>query len=460
MAADTFSTSLGAILQGTGNNNNAWGLNLNEGALQLLDTSIAGVYSNDALTGGNLAMDEVVPPAGPHPLPQAVVVLAGTLASDQTVTVPDVSKLWLVANDCTGAFALKFKTTSGTAGAVIPQGGTALVYCDGANNIFVGLSTSLRDVQWLGASGTIALPGVSFAAEPSTGLRWVSAGVAALTIGGVDIATFSATGVNIATGLSITAGNVPIVPPGTEVNSAAIIAPTGWYFEFGQTVARSTDANLMAAITAGFNADTHGTVTLTNVTHDLRNLGLEGSVLEGIGMATGAAIVSVDSASQITMSISATNTAAGGLVTAFPFGNGDGSTTFTLPDARGTVAAGRTNMGGTALTNLTTAGSGVNGLQLNTQNSGAQNVTLTTSQIPAHVHANSLTDPGHGHQTNARDQGNPAAAGSWGSGSLTSSFGTASPATTGITINNASAGTGGAHNNVQPTRVRNVLIKR
>jgi hypothetical protein len=49
MTADTYSTGLGALLQGTGNNNN-WGVDLN-GALQLLDTSITGVYSNAGLTG-------------------------------------------------------------------------------------------------------------------------------------------------------------------------------------------------------------------------------------------------------------------------------------------------------------------------------------------------------------------------------------------------------------------------
>jgi microcystin-dependent protein len=458
MTADTFSTGLGALLQGTGNNNNNWGVDLN-GALQLLDTSITGVYSNAGLTGGNLAMDGVVPPAGPHPLPQAVVALAGTLASNQTVTVPNVSKGWWVANNCTGAFTLKFKTTSGTAGAAIPQGGSAFVYCDGANNIFVGISTSLRDVQWLGASGTIALPGISFAAESTTGLRWVSAGVAALTIGGVDIVTFSATGINVATGLSISAGNVPIVPPGTEVDSAAIIAPTGWYFEFGQTVARSTDANLMAAITAGFNANTNGTVTLTGVSHDLRGLGVEGATLEGVGMATGATIVSVDSATQITMSLAATNTATGGLVTAFPYGNGDGSTTFTLPDARGTVAAGRDNMGGTGSGRLTST-SGVLAQQLKTI-AGNQTVMLSLGQIPA-----GITSAGSASvaSTSTVVDGQPlnvnVTAGSNAEVFFPSTVSRANVTSTGtasVTSNN----TGGTLTPlIQPTRIRNVLIKR
>lgn len=461
MTADTYSSSLGAILQGTGNNNNAWGTDLNT-ALQLLDTGENGVYSNTGITGGNLAMDGTVPPAGPHPLPHAVVVLSGTLASNQTVTVPNVSKLWLVANDCTGAFTLQFKTTSGTAGAAIPQGGTALVYCDGANNIFVGLSTSLRDVQWLGASGTIALPGLSFAAEPTTGLRWVSAGVAALTIGGVDIVTFSAAGINVATGLSISAGNVPIVPPGTEVNSAAIIAPTGWYFEYGQTVARSTDANLMAAITAGFNANTNGTTVLSNVSHDLRTLGLEGSPLEGVGMATGATIVSVDSATQITMSLAATNTATGGLVTAFPYGNGDGSTTFTLPDARGTVAAGRDNMGGTPVNKITVAGCGINGVHLNGVG-GAQTYTLLTGNLPAYTPSGTIAVT-NGAITLSNNAVISAGGGNLCPGGGSVGFGTtvgvSQAASSATFAGSAQGGTSTAFSVVQPTRIRNVLIKR
>src|SRR5882724_3123013 len=174
MPADTYSPHCGAIEQGTGNNNNSWGVNLN-GALTALDLGIAG-YATHAVTGGNLALDGVVPPAGQHPAVEMVQNFTGVLASNQTVTMPNVSKIWMVENACTGAFTLKFKTTAGAASVAIPQNGQCLVICDGNDAMFIGLSTSLRDVQWLGADGTIALPGVSFATEPGLGLRRVSAG--------------------------------------------------------------------------------------------------------------------------------------------------------------------------------------------------------------------------------------------------------------------------------------------
>src|SRR5882724_6622289 len=120
MPADTYSPHCGAIEQGTGNNNNSWGTNLN-GALTALDLGIAG-WNTHAVTGGNLALDGVIPPAGQHPAVEMVQQFTGALASNQTVTMPNVSKIWLVDNECSGAFTLKFKTTAGAASAALAQG--------------------------------------------------------------------------------------------------------------------------------------------------------------------------------------------------------------------------------------------------------------------------------------------------------------------------------------------------
>lgn len=460
MAADTYTSRIGAILQGTGNNNNSWGANLNSGVINLFDRAIAGLYAN-TVTGGTLDLDDVIPPAGAHPLADMIVDIDGVLTSNQIILVPNVSKLWFVRNLCSGAFTLKFKTSAGSASAAIPQGGWCPVWCDGDDGFQVGLSTSLRDVQWLGADGTISAPGMSFAQEATLGWRRVSAGVIAVVVGGVDVMTISATGVNIGTGLALSVGGASVVPSGVETPFAGIRAPNGWYLEYGQTVTRSGDAALLAALTEGFTANTNNTVTLSNVSKDLRNLGLEGSVLEGVGIFTGATIVSVDSATQITMSAAATNTATGGAVTAFPHGNGDGSTTFTIPDGRGTTAAGRDNMGGTAANKLSSTGLGASANALKSIG-GYQTITLDATQIPAHSHPNSLNDPGHNHTVSPSGQGAyPSQPGGDASASTAIVARTTSTNTTGITITNANnTGGGGAHSNVQPTRIRNIIIKR
>lgn len=161
------------------------------------------------------------------------------------------------------------------------------------------------------------------------------------------------------------------------------------------------------------------------------------------------------------------------------YGAGDGSTTFNLPDLRGRVPAGKDNMGGTPANRLTTAGSGVDGPTLGAAG-GSQAHTLTTAQMPAHNHA--VTDPTHAHTV--YDPGHSHTQQSW---NLTGFDGTGGPhqvgadaptsgalgginsvsfvgtgigiyaASTGISIQNN--GSGGAHNNTQPTIVLNHIIK-
>ena len=149
------------------------------------------------------------------------------------------------------------------------------------------------------------------------------------------------------------------------------------------------------------------------------------------------------------------------------WGAGDGSTTFNLPDIRGRLLAGADNMGGTAANNLTGYTVGTTG--------GAQAVTLTSTQIPAHTH----TDAGHTHPIT--DQTHSHIVASYGafsaaSGGAVVRFVGAYPNTyndgqtqavaTGITGTNSgnasiqpNTGGGGAHSIVQPTAAVNVMIR-
>jgi len=138
-------------------------------------------------------------------------------------------------------------------------------------------------------------------------------------------------------------------------------------------------------------------------------------------------------------------------------GNGDGSTTFGMPDYRGRAGIGLDNMGGTAANRITAGISGISGGSLGAVG-GSEGVTLTTAQIPAHTHP--ITDPGHIHDV--------LGGGGVSSGSTmirTTSDGTAGGVsgmiishTTGITVGN-NAGGGGAHPIVQPVIVVNKLMR-
>lgn len=86
---------------------------------------------------------------------------------------------------------------------------------------------------------------------------------------------------------------------------------------------------------------------------------------------------------------------------------------------------------------------------------GEETHLLTTPEIPSHTHANSLNDPGHLHG------GIPAFAGAGGAGSFNAVSGTVNSggSFTGVTITNAAAGGGGAHNNMQPHVAMWVKVK-
>ena len=137
------------------------------------------------------------------------------------------------------------------------------------------------------------------------------------------------------------------------------------------------------------------------------------------------------------------------------YGVGDGSTTFNLPDKTGRVSAMRE----ASATRLTSAYFGGNSANLGAVG-GLESHTLTTAQLASHTHVNTLSDPGHAHLSSFVLGGSTGGSGT-GTAVNTSSgiAGNIASSTTGISITNASTGSGNAHNNVQPTIVCNYIIR-
>lgn len=147
------------------------------------------------------------------------------------------------------------------------------------------------------------------------------------------------------------------------------------------------------------------------------------------------------------------------------YNNGDGSTTFGIPDMRGRVPAGWDTMGGVAASRLTTAGSAVDGSTLGV-GAGGQNQTLTVGQLPTAITSggtntitvappgsNSVPQTGGNITTGLPGSGSPFAPISTGTWAPLFSMSGAN------TISVTSTNTGGnAHPNVQPTLVCNYLL--
>lgn len=143
-------------------------------------------------------------------------------------------------------------------------------------------------------------------------------------------------------------------------------------------------------------------------------------------------------------------------------GVGDGSSTFNLPDKRGRVSAGKDDMGGSAASRLTTAGSGVDGATLGASG-GAQNVTLSGAESGLQSHSHGLKWPsaqsgGASVISTVPDTSTPGAA-------LLASTVSQSPPNTPVALYSsydtaaASASAASAHSNTQPTLVCNYIIK-
>lgn len=140
---------------------------------------------------------------------------------------------------------------------------------------------------------------------------------------------------NVTGTIDVTGGTAKgFVPSGCILPSLSIAAPAGWLLCIGQTVSRVTYPDLLGAITWTFTANvTSGSQILGSPSAELTARAFEGLKVEGSGVPAGTTL-HFDAINGWELSANATGTHAGTTLTVFPYGNGDGSTTFALPDLR------------------------------------------------------------------------------------------------------------------------------
>ena len=279
------------------------------------------------------------------------------------------------------------------------------------------------------------------------------------------------------------------VPAGSVQMYAMNTAPTGWLLCDGTAVSRTTYANLFAAIvpskgTVTITIATPGVVTLAShgfQTGDMIYLTTTGALPTGLSQNTIYFVINVTT-STFRLATSAANAAAGTAINTSgtqsgthtlrycPYGLGDASTTFNVPDLRGRAPIGA----GT--------GSGLTARVLGTQY-GAETVTLSSTSLPIHSHSNTVSGGSTGgmsanttHSHNLSETvgrmalgyttggayaggvvGNQPQAGA----TLTAATSSSLDHTHSFTpsISNANAGSGGSHANIQPVVAMSYIIK-
>lgn len=264
-------------------------------------------------------------------------------------------------------------------------------------------------------------------------------------------------------------------PVGLCVPYMGLTAPTNWALAFGQAISRTTFASLWTAIhqqsTVTITIASPGVITWT--AHGLAN----GTpiILRNVGGALPTGLVAgtvyyIVAGTTNTFELSATqggsaiNTSGSqsGTQTAYyaPYGDGDGSTTFNMPDLRGRVLAGLDDMGNSAASRLTSQIT--NGGNTPGNSGGAQTNTAFTSMSSGGVNNINfgagwlgITSGGWSGGANAQAGGDFVA--------LTTSSISATTITQAINGNFSIAVSGSASSSafgiVQPTMVMNTICK-
>lgn len=356
-----------------------------------------------------------------------------------------------VMSDETGSGALVFATSPAL---VTPTG---IVASD------VGLGSVTNDAQIKAAS----FPSVSVDSEVAlfssttgkvikrasiSGIAKLASGVLSAAAAGTDY--LSPAGSETATNKTFDSTSpTAFNPPGIIQPYGGRTAPSGWLMCDGSAVSRTgANAGLFASLCEAIGAATMtiaapAVVTMAAhglVTGDAVYFTTTGALPTGLVANTLYYVVFVSS-STFNLATTRANAVAGTKITTTgsqsgvhtlrwcPYGLGDGSTTFNLPDLRGRTIAGGDAMGGTAATRLNLSQSlGSSG---NVGASGGEQAhTLAVGEIPGLQYTVGTTTGGN--------------------------FGNFMAGTSGSTAQgmNTNAG-GGAHNVVQPTLVANYIIK-
>ena len=465
--ASTYTSNIGIEKPSTGDQSGTWGATTNTnfdiidraingvGAITLSGTTHTLTTSDGALSDGGFK----------------VLVLGGSPSGTNTITISpnDQDKVYLVKN---GSGQTATFTQGSGANASIVNGDIAWIFADGAGSgaAVTILTTNTSQIDDGAITSAKIADGTIVTADMADS-SITTAKIVDGTIATADIADDAITSAKIAD-TTIVAGNIANnTITATQIAADAVGASeladnavdTAALATDSVTTAKITDANITAAklandavVTAAIADD--AVVTASIADNAVVTASIADGAITSAKLATGA--VSSGFVSGMLMPHAGSSAPTGWLLTygqavsrstyadlfsaiGTTYGTGNGSTTFNLPDLRGRTIAGQDDMGGSSADRLTNQSGGVNGDTLGASG-GVETHTLTTAQLAAHTHTSNVTVP-----ADAETSG-----GIFGASRVINSG-----STTSFTGTSGSAGSGSAHNNVQPTLILNYIIK-
>jgi microcystin-dependent protein len=264
--------------------------------------------------------------------------------------------------------------------------------------------------QFKAASGTIAVPGLSFGSDTDTGFYRKASNTIGAVVGGTEVGTIDSNGFNSTLGVL-----VPI-PTGVILCYGATTAPTGWVRCNARTI-----GNASSGATERANADTETLFAFLWNNY--------GDSVCAVSSGRGASAAADYAANK----------------------------TIALPDLRGRGLFGLDDMGNSAASRL---GSVITSQTINGASGGSETVTLSEAQLPSHTHTGTTASDGaHTHTVPGSFQSEFTAgsgvASYRSSGTTTTSSGGAHT----HTFTTAATGSGQAHSNMPPAFLTTFIIK-
>jgi hypothetical protein len=128
--ATAYTPILQLALPVTGELNGTWGTVVNDNITSMIEQAIAGLATINTWTTASHTLTTANGTTSEARC--AVLECSGAPGAAASVICPASTKLYVIKNSVTGGFAVTLKTSAGT-GISVPNGSTALLYCDGTN---------------------------------------------------------------------------------------------------------------------------------------------------------------------------------------------------------------------------------------------------------------------------------------------------------------------------------------